>query len=541
MKKLLFYSLLLLSFDNFAQNDYFILFKDKANSPYAISRPQEFLSERSIARRQKQNIKITERDLPPNPAYIKNLSQLGAKVLYQSRWNNGVLVNCNASILSKILSLSFVRGLEGNEYLKNFRNTNVENNKSNKDKFYQKETSGNGLSQTQLAMLGADQMHARGFRGEGMLIGVLDSGFQNAPNLSFFNDLFLEKRVIHTYDFVNNEKNVYNDHYHGTNVLSCMAAFEQDKIVGTAYKASYVLLTTEDVNSETRREEANWLFGAELADSVGVDVINSSLGYTEFDIASQDYTYRDMNGDKALATRAADWAAQVGILVVASAGNEGNSSWKYVGSPADADSIIAVGAVNGQGNVAYFSSFGPSADGRIKPELAAQGQATVVGNPNNTITTSNGTSFSSPLMAGFVASFWQGFRQLSNMQIRDILIRSASLSDTPNNRIGYGIPNFDKAYQLAEIMVLLDELKKSGKEVAIFPNPVEDNLLKIWVLKENAGTNFEFGIFTIDGKKIWENNSQTNKITADISSFPAGKYIISVKSENLQFSHWFIK
>ncbi len=541
MKQLLLYSLLLLSFDNFAQNDYFILFKDKVNSPYSISKPQEFLSERSIARRKKQNIKINERDLPPNPSYLNQLSQSGAKILYKSRWNNGVLVNCSPTILEKILKLPFVRGIEGNLYLKNFRNSSVTATNKRTDKFKTIETEGNGLSQTQLAMLGADQMHQRGFRGEGMLIGVLDSGFQNAPNLSFFRNLFNEKRVIYTFDFVNNESNVYNDHYHGTNVLSCMAAYEQDKIVGTAYQAKYVLLTTEDVSSETKREEANWLFGAELADSLGVDVINSSLGYTEFDIDAQNYTYRDLNGDRALATRAADWAAQAGILVVASAGNEGNSSWKYIGSPADADSIIAVGAVNGLGNPAFFSSFGPTSDGRIKPELAAQGQSIIVGNPNNTIGTSNGTSFSSPLMAGFVASFWQAFPQLTNMQIRDILIRSASLYDTPSNRLGYGIPNFDKAYQIAEIIVLLDELKKSGKDVAVFPNPVDDNTLKVWVLKEDAGNNYEFAILAPDGKKIWQNEGKVNKISADISQIPSGKYIIYVKSENLQFSQWFIK
>ncbi len=538
MKSFILGLLIFTSYTTFAQNQYFVLFKDKANSPYSVSRPKEFLSDRSIKRRTNQKITITERDLPPNPSYLTEIVKTGAKVLYKSRWINGALIQTDAATLTKILNLSFVRGLEGKGDIRNARLNEGDQTTNTKNKFGNEGILDNGLSQTQLAMLGADKMHTKGYHGEGMLIGVLDSGFLNANKLSFFNDLLNDKRVIGTWDFVNNEPNVYNDHNHGTNVLSCMAAFENSRIVGTAYKASYFLLTTEDVASETKREEANWLFGAEMADSVGVDVINTSLGYTEFDNPIQNYKYTDMNGDRALATRAADWAAQVGILVVASAGNDGSGSWKYIGTPADADSIIAVGAVSSSQNIASFSSYGPSADGRVKPELSAQGSNTTIGNTNGTVGLSSGTSFSSPLLAGFAASFWQAFPNLTNMQVREYLIRSASQYTNPDNRVGYGIPNFDKAYELAELESLINELKKSGQEVIVFPNPINDgSSTKVWVLKNDAGTNFEYSISDLTGKILWNLSTKESKITLPaINDLPLSNVILKVTAENLKYS-----
>jgi hypothetical protein len=538
MKRYLLGLLIFASYTTFAQNQYFVLFKDKANSPYSISRPKEFLSDRSIKRRTNQKIAITERDLPPNPNYLSEIATTGAKILYKSRWINGALIQTDEATLKKILNLTFVRGLEGKGDIRNTRLNEQGQTINKKDKFGNEGILDNGLSQTQLAMLGADKMHTKGYNGKGMLIGVLDSGFLNANKLTFFNDLFNDKRVIGTWDFVNNESNVYNDHNHGTNVLSCMAAFENSRIVGTAYKASYLLLTTEDVASETKREEANWLFGAEMADSVGVDVINTSLGYTEFDNPIQNYKYTDMNGDRALATRAADWAAQAGILVVVSAGNDGSGSWKYIGTPADADSIIAVGAVSSSQNIASFSSYGPSADGRVKPELSAQGANTTIGNTNGTVGLSSGTSFSSPLMAGFAASFWQAFPSLTNMQIRELLIRSANQYTNPDNRVGYGIPNFDKAYELAELEALINELKKSGQEVIVFPNPINDGAsTKVWVLKNDAGINFEYSITDLTGKILWNLNTKESKITLPaIHDLPLSDVILKVTAENLKYS-----
>lgn len=547
MKKLSLIFLFLTSFNSFSQYKYLVLFKDKANSPYSISRPKEFLSDRSIKRREKQGIKITERDLPPNTNYISEISKIGAKVIYKSRWLNGVLIETTATNLAKILNLSFVKGLEGKGDIRNARISIDNQQLQPKEKFEKLDITDNGRSQNQLAMLGADVMHQKGFKGEGMLIGVFDSGFFNANNLSYFKPLFDEKRIIKTYDYVAGETNVYNDDTHGTSVLGCIGAFEDNKIVGTAPKASFVLFRTEDVASETRIEEANWLFAAEAADSIGVDVINSSLGYTEFDNVAQNYIYKnDLNGDKPLITRAADWAAQAGILVCNSAGNEGSSAWKYIGAPADADSIIAVGAVSATKAVMSFSSFGPSADGRIKPELAAQGGGTTVGfTQSGFAQVSNGTSFSSPLMAGFAASFWGAFPELSNMKIREILIRSASQYDKPDDRLGYGIPNFEKAFEIAELEKLLAEFKKQGIEVAVFPNPFDDpKNLKVWVLKEGIeAEELTFKLFDTIGKEIFTYTTKEKKINLPIqkTELLKGSYILKIHGANLHFSKklWF--
>jgi hypothetical protein len=538
-KNLLVFLLFSLQMTAFSQKQYLIVFKDKANSTYSVSNPKQFLSDRSIQRRAKQKIAVTERDLPPNASYLSEVSKTGAKILYKSRWLNAVLVDTDEATLGKILKLSFVKGLEGAGDIRYVRTNSTGKTDKIRNKFGTEGEADNGFSQTQLAMMGADKMHQKGFRGEGMLIGVLDSGFQNADQLSFFKDLFAEKRVIGTFDFVDRELNVYNDHTHGTSVLSCMAAYESGRIVGTAYKASYLLLRTEDVFSETKREEANWLFGAEMADSVGVDVINTSLGYSTFDNPAQNYKYSDMNGDRALATRAADWAAQAGILVVASAGNEGDDEWKYIGTPADADSIIAVGAVTSTRNPALFSSYGPSADGRVKPDLAAQGQGTLVGTPANSTNYSNGTSFASPLLAGFAAGFWQAFPELTNMQVRAYLIRSASQYENPDTRVGYGIPDFDKAYEVAELEKLLAGLKKQGRDVVVFPNPSNSQTdpMRVWVLKDDAGQNFEYKLVDMAGKVIWslETKDKTIALPTKVDYWQTN-YILKVTAENLNFT-----
>lgn len=430
------------------QNKYLVYFKDKTGSTYTTTNPSQYLSARSVQRRQRQGIAITERELPPNAAYLQAIRNLGAKVLYKTRWLNGALIETDNSTLSQILNLPFVKGIEGNGDIRNARLAadNLSNNKT--DKFGTTTTEGYGYSLNQVKMLCADSMHQAGFRGEGMLIGILDSGFLKANQHRSLQPLFNENRVVGTYDFVQNETSVYEDNSHGTNVLSCMAAYTPDTLIGTAFKASYLLLRTEDVATETKIEEVYWLVGAEYADSVGVDVINSSLGYSEFDNNAQNYTYAQMNGDVAVCTRAADFAAAAGILVVVSAGNEGATSWQHITAPADGDSVIAVGAVAPSGVRVSFSSTGPSADGRTKPDLAAQGAQVVVANPNGGFAYSQGTSFSAPLLAGMAAGFWQANRALSNMQVIDLLKRSGTQANSPDGLLGFGIPNFKKAQAL---------------------------------------------------------------------------------------------
>ena len=362
---------------------YLVLLRDKANSPYSLNRPEQFLSPRAILRRQKQTIPLLERDLPVNPAYVTQVQQAGAKIWFTSRWFNAVLVEATDAAIVAVQKLSSVKGLEFGRSLASARESAESQTTTatitKKMDVVSDAPLDYGTSQLQITQLGVDKMHQQGYHGEGMLIGVLDAGFQNASNAGFLKPLFDDKRVLATYDFVNKETSVYEDDAHGLSCLSAIAATADQKLYGTAYKASFILLRTEDAATEKQIEEANWLLGAEYADSAGVDVISSSLGYTRFDDATTSYTYKNMDGKTALSSRAAQIATETGMVVVVAAGNDGANAWRYLSAPSDAASVLAIGAVTSTGLRASFSSFGPAADGRIKPDLAARGQGTIVG------------------------------------------------------------------------------------------------------------------------------------------------------------------
>ena len=324
------------------QKDYFILFKDKPASDFTVDKPAAFLSERAINRRIVQKIDVTSQDLPVSKIYVEEINKI-TPVRYTSKWLNGVLIKATDAQLNLIQSKSFFEDLLWSGDLKNtaFANEAL----AKKSKFEETTTADFGLSDIQNKMLGIDKMHEAGFLGEGVLVGIFDSGFQNAQNLDIFKSLYSDNRLLATWDFVSDEPSVINDHSHGTNVLSVLAANQHGTFVGAVPRAAFALFRTEDVFSETRIEELYWLLAAEKADSLGVDVINSSLGYYSFDNPTQNYEISDLDGNTTLITKAADWAASKGIIVVTSAGNEGRNSWRRITAPADADSVIAVGAV----------------------------------------------------------------------------------------------------------------------------------------------------------------------------------------------------
>lgn len=452
-----------------ATRKYLVLLRDKTGTPYSVSRPEQFLSQRAIQRRQKQAIAVQERDLPVNPTYTAQIRQAGATVWYSSRWLNAVLVEATEATIARVQQLPFVRGLEFGRSLNGARvgAEAVGTGPAGVRKFGQVEPLNYGQSQAQITQLGVDVMHQQGYRGEGILIGVLDSGFLRANQVGYLKPVFDEGRVLATYDFVQKETSVYEDDSHGLSCLSAIAATADGQLYGTAYKAQFILLRTEDVASETRVEEANWLFGAEYADSAGVDVISSSLGYTQFDDPATSYTYQNLDGKTALSTRAAQIATQTGMVVVVAAGNEGNDAWRYLGAPADAASVLAIGAVDQAGQRALFSSFGPSADGRVKPDLVARGQGTVIGSPGGLIVSANGTSFATPLVAGLAAGFWQANPTLTAAQVTDALRRSGSQYSTPDAQLGYGIPSF-KA--VASVLAANEPVGP----FRLFPNPFSD-------------------------------------------------------------------
>jgi hypothetical protein len=290
-------------------------------------------------------------------------------------------------------------------------------------------------------------LHNVGLRGQGMQIAMLDGGFFNYTNLRSFDSINQNEQVLATWDFVNRNASVVEDASHGMQCLSTIAANIPGQFVGKAPKASFYLYRTEDASQEYPIEEFNWVCGAERADSSGADVISSSVGYYDFDNAAFNYSYADMNGNTTLAARGADHAARKGLLVFNSAGNEGTNGWKYIATPADGDSVVAVGAVAITGAPAAFSSYGPSSDGQVKPDVAALGVGAIVQATNNTLGTNNGTSFACPIMAGMGTCLWQGFPEFNNMKIVQALRQAGSIADTPNDRIGYGIPNMKTAFK----------------------------------------------------------------------------------------------
>ena len=531
---------------------YFVEFTDKANSTFSINKPSEYLSEKAINRRNKQNIPCSLQDIPVNKSYTDSLKKLGANVWYVSKWMNSALIETDPITLEAIKNLPFIK----KENLSSFDKvsarltagrTKITSKKATHHKTKRKyitkkplSPADYGISYNQDKMIGVDEMHNQGYTGLGMRVAIFDSGFRNANQLKCFQHLFNNNKILATYDFVKKENAVFEDDGHGLNVFSVMAAYQQGALIGPAYQADYILLRTEDASSEYRVEEINWLLAAEYADSAGVDVINSSLGYSTFDNAKMNYHTSQMDGKTALITKAADIAASKGMLVVCSAGNEGDNPWQLITAPADADSVLTVGAVDDNENYVNFSSTGPSADGRIKPDVCSQGLGTVVCSPFGTITTASGTSFSSPLMAAMATGFWQAHPELNNMQVISYLRRSASIFNNPNNMIGYGVPNFKKADQLTKIDLLIEKDK-----YAVAPNPLgDDHSFSIYLNKVFINETASIQILDLAGKIIYSKNN-VKLYTENPVNFPArspsGTYILKFKSPSLQFSEKIIK
>ena len=456
---------------------YFLRFTDKLNSPYSLQQPEAYLSERSVQRRGRQGIAISENDLPPNPAYLTGITQAGAKVIYKSRWLNGALIEATEPVKNQLLSLSYVAQIEFNSPLKQVRKA------ASKDKFSVESTTSlnYGDATAQIHLLGVDSMHNAGFHGENMLIAILDDGFFQANQISCLDSAFLNNRIQELYDFVDNDSTVFGQGGHGTNVMSCMTGYVPDQLISPAFRSNFVLFRTEDGASETRAEEAYWLFAAERADSLGVDIINSSLGYSQFDNPADNYTPADMDGNTTLVTRAADLAASKGILVVNSAGNSGNTSWHIITAPADGDSVLAVGAVNRLGEIANFSSRGPAADGAVKPDVMAVGYETALCNEYGSLGISYGTSFSSPLTAAMAAGLWQANPHLQMAEVLYCLRKSGHIFANPNNNYGYGYANWVRADSVAKAEFSIRALQKSNGIEAISISPSTPALLTLKV------------------------------------------------------------
>lgn len=419
--------------------------KDLDHTPFSVNRPSEYLSQRSIDRRKRQGIPVDLTDLPVAPAYEKQVAEAGIEIVGKSKWNNTLLIRIHKDKeLRKLEGLEFItkrkKVFQAPDSVSQRMRSNVRNRLnewSQGDEFY-------GAADAQLKSLNGKRLHENGYRGKGMMIAVFDGGFMNADKIPALHKI----KLAGVKDFVVPEsKSVFGEMEHGTMVLSTMAANAPDFYVGVAPEAQYLLIRCEDERTESLAEEDYWASAAEYADSCGVDVINSSLGYHGFDDSSMDHHYYEQDGNTALISRTASMCADKGIVCVNSAGNDGMGSWKKINFPADAKDILTVGSINEHGMNAAFSAVGPTVDGRIKPDVMAFGSPTCVITGRGSIINDNGTSFSSPLVAGMVACLWQALPGKTAKQIIKLVKLAGDNQQHPDNVFGYGVPDFWKAYQ----------------------------------------------------------------------------------------------
>ena len=419
--------------------------KDLQHTPFSVNRPEQFLSARSIERRKRQGLPVDVTDLPIAPAYLDSVSRTGIEIVGQSKWNNTLLVKIHKEKeLNKLNSLSFIT-----KKLKVF--SSPDSITERKRSSFRKELNSwesvpihYGAAAEQLKSLGGQRIHERGFYGNGMMIAVFDGGFMNVDRIPALHGV----KLAGLKDFVvPKSNNIFEEMEHGTMVLSTMAANAPNLYVGVAPEAQYVLVRCEDERTESLAEEDYWASAAEYADSLGVDVINSSLGYHDFDDVKTNHLYWEPDGETALISHTASMCADKGIICVNSAGNDGMGVWKKINFPADAKNILTVGSINEQGKNAAFSAVGPTADGRIKPDVMAYGSPTSVITGRGSIINDNGTSFSSPLIAGMTACLWQALPHKTAKQIIKLVKMAGNNQQHPDNIYGYGVPDFWKAYQ----------------------------------------------------------------------------------------------
>lgn len=546
IKTIIFFCLLLsLSYELSAQfpSKYWVKFTDKNGSPYTIGNPSAFLTARSIARRTNQGIAIDMTDIPVNQTYINQVNGTGAQVFQRSKWMNAaiVIVN-NATQLSAINSLSCVAGSSPvGKYFKTKSEEELSENATTPsyNKQSQVASYNYGPSFIQASQIGADCMHNEGYRGQNMVIAVIDAGYENVNTNPVFDSLRNEGRLLGTRDYVQGNTSVYEDYLHGANCLSLMAGNTPGQLIGTAPKASYWLLRSEEAATEKIIEENNWVVAAEFADSVGADITTTSLGYTTFDNTSQNHVYADLDGKTSIASIAATMAARKGIFVLNAAGNEGGGSWNYIGVPADADSICTVGAVDASGVHAYFSSVGPTADGRIKPDLSSMGQGSYVCNSNGIFSSGNGTSYATPILAGAVACLWQANPTKTNMQILQALRATASKTSNPDNLYGWGIPNMCAAHNLINgTNVNVNEIMNSTN-FKLFPNPTKQYINFSLNQKPEAVMLHDVLGNVIDFKLL---EKQSNSFELILNhSMANGIYFISIKTSEGLINSKFIK
>ncbi len=539
MSKLPLFLLLLGFCTGFSQEEHaWVYFTDKANVVQALADPTTILTQKAIDRKNLHGIAIDEKDVPVTESYVTIVAgQSGISVKARSKWFNCVHVLGTQATIQQLTSLAFVDRIEFADRNLNSSRTQIQSETFHKEKLDTRIVYNYGNTATQVQQIGVDHLHQEDHTGTNMTIAVMDSGFPNVNTMGGFQRMRDAGQLLGGYDFVARSNDFGNAglNSHGTLVLSTMAGFVQDQFVGTAPDANYYLFRTEDAASETPVELSYWVEAAERADSLGVDVINTSLGYNTFDDASYNFTTADMDGNTAFISKGAQVAFEKGMLVVTSAGNSGNGSWGIITAPADASGSFTVGAVNSSGGYVSFSSRGPTADNRVKPDVMALGSGSAVITQSNVISTANGTSFSSPIMAGALACLWQSNPQLTNQELMDFVRQSSSIFNNPTDQLGYGIPDLEMALNN---VLSVETPDRRGLDFQLHPNPVTGRLQ---IQFPNKVSSASIELFDNVGRKVHAEEIAVETPFMDVSGLSAGLYFAILQTAYQSKSLKFIK
>ncbi|MEW5677320.1 S8 family serine peptidase [Flavobacterium enshiense] len=535
MKKAYLILMLLSGWMSFSQEDAWVYFTNKPNAQTYIDNPLTMLTQRALDRRAAHGVAVTVQDAPIHQPYIDQITAAsGITVKAKSKWFNALHVRGSQADIQNLENLAFVDHVFfANRSLNPAGRISRENKTTYTNKFQETQANYNyGTSATQIQMLNAHFLHQQNYTGQGKVVAIMDAGFPGVDTQEPFQRLRDNNLILGGYDFVNKTNNPYTGYQHGTQVLSNMGGFVDGQLVGTAPDAKYYLFITEDINSENPVEESNWVEALEMADSLGVDVVNTSLGYFAYQNTNYSYTYADLNGQVAFASRGADIAFSKGMLLVTSAGNSGNTTDPHISVPADAATTLAVGAVNNSEVRAGFSSIGPSFDGRIKPDLMAMGVGSTVATQTGTISTNSGTSFAGPILAGAVTSFWSAFPTKTNTEIVQIVKASADRYINPDNNYGYGIPDFQLAYNTT---LTTSEFDKNG--FVVYPNPAS-NQISIRFTETISDVSIAF--YNSLGQQVLQKSVQNNQVVS-LDNLNSGVYIYKITSNNISTSGRLIK
>jgi serine protease AprX len=518
--------------------DAWVYFKDKPNSETYLSNPLAMLTQRALDRRTAQNIALDISDVPISESYIDQITfSTGITVKAKSKWLNCLHIRGSQANINALKLLFFVAKVDFADETLNSSNNRISEKQTNKfngriaekneinsvSKVAQTKTNYNyGNSANQIQMLNGHLLHQLNYTGTGKIIAVLDSGFPGVNTAQPFERLRTNNQILGGYNYVGKSSNFYVGDSHGTWVLSFMGGYKDGQLVGTAPDANYYLFITEDVASENPVEESNWVEAAEEADRLGVDIITSSLGYFGYDNVNYSHTYVTMTGNMAFASRGANIAFNKGMVVLASAGNEGLKKEKHIGVPAEAMNVIAVGSVNKDETYTDISSIGPSYDKRVKPDVMAQGRNPYYSDTLGNITNAeSGTSFSCPITAGMIACLWQALPTKTNQQIKQLIIQSADKYSSPTIYLGYGIPDFNLALSNA-----LSTTTYSESDCIMYPNPTND--LITFTLPESSSSGL-ISIYSLLGQKVLENKITSQLPIVSLKSLSKGMYFYKIE------------